>query len=83
MKTIITSLLLTGALFCIAAPENNGKQSKPGIKAGNIKVTEGKDKSADSITVSTIKVAKTKKVKKDRYVAPWINNNGGGNTFYH
>ncbi len=83
MKTIITSVLLAGALFCIAAPENNGKETKATGKITTTKVTDGKDKTTDRTTVSTTKVAKTKKVKKDTYVAPWINNNGGGNTSYH
>ncbi|MBP6731017.1 MAG: hypothetical protein KA149_03105 [Chitinophagales bacterium] len=82
MKTIITSVLLASALFCIAAPENNGKETKATGKITTTKVTAGKDKTTDS-AVSTTKVTKTKKVKKDTYVAPWINNNGGGNTSYH
>lgn len=83
MKTIITSVLLTGALFCIAAPENNGKGTKANGKITTTKTNDGKDKTTNSTTVSATKVVKTKKVKKDTYVAPWINNNGGGNTSYH
>ena len=83
MRTIITSVLLAGALFSIAAPENNAKGTKANGKITTTIVTNGKDKTTDSTTVSSIKIAKTKKVKKDTYVAPWINNNGGGNTSYH
>ncbi len=83
MKTIITSVLLASALFCIAAPENNGKETKANGKITTTKITNGKNKTTESTTVSTSKVVKTKKVKKDTYVAPWINNNGGGNTSYH
>jgi hypothetical protein len=80
MKTIITSVLLASALFCVAALENNNKETKAARKTSSAKIADPKDKTE---ATTNVKATKTKKVKKDTYVAPWINNNGGGNTSYH
>ena len=89
MKTIITSALLATAVFCLAAPANNGKHNKHSqntIATTNDKVTDqkkGESPQPQDGTTAKAKETKASKAKKDDPGSLWYNNNGGGRTTYH